>query len=99
MQLLSRTHLQSPAAASEANGYGQFRRSLGEETQMPHNFAPQFFSSPNYQVGFFNFLVFVFVFMIKVVLFESDFKKKVLLRRRLLLKSTKLVDSMAFFFA
>lgn len=46
-QLVSRTHLQSPAAASEMhNRYGgQFRRP--GETLVPHTFQPH----PNYHVG------------------------------------------------
>lgn len=52
MKLLSRTHLQTPAAASEVHKYGQFRRSLGGEiTQMHPNFSPLLVSSPNLQVG------------------------------------------------
>lgn len=52
VQLLSRTHLQPPVAASEAHHtYGQLR------TQMPHNFT-QLISSPNYQVGIYNFIIY-----------------------------------------
>ena len=51
MQLLSHTHLQSPAALKpgEMYRYGQFRRA--GETQMLHILPPQL-SSPNYQIQF-----------------------------------------------